>query len=61
VSGGFTKEGGDEGSRIRRRACEGGEEGVPLRVVNGALCFHPERISVRTERNKTNPRGFLNE
>jgi len=55
----FTKESGDERSFVRRRACHRGKEGVPLRVVNGASCFVPEGVSIGTERNKTNPGGFL--
>jgi len=28
-------------------------------VVNGASCFVPKGVSIRAERNETNPGGFL--
>ena len=59
MSGRFTKEGSDEGACMRQGACDGGKEGVPLRVVYGALCFLTQGVSVRTEGDKTNPRRFL--
>jgi len=53
----LTKKDSDKGAGVRVR--DGGEEGVPLRVVNGASGLRPRRVRVGSKGNEANPRGFL--
>jgi len=57
MCGSFTKKKSDEGVGSGVRL--GGKEGVPLRVVNGALGLLPQQVGIRMLRNKTYPRRFL--
>jgi len=55
------KKGSEEGAGVGGGARLGWEEGVPLRVVNGASSLLPQQVGVRAARNETYPRGFLDE